>query len=114
MAKVSASGGAVFLLGHGEEQELPRWRSGRKCLQKEIADAHTVPGLTSESDSTRCGRAGGGKWARLAGEEARRVGWGQVRTVPLSYVLRLPPIAVAELVRVFKKSIDIRNSKAWK
>lgn len=76
--------------------------------------AHTVPGLTSESDSTRCGRAGGGKWARLAGEEARRVGWGQVRTVPLSYVLRLPPVAVAELVRVFKKSIDIRNSKAWR
>lgn len=57
MAKVSASAGAVFLLGRGEEQELPRWRSERKCLQKEIADAHTVPGLTSESDSTRCGRA---------------------------------------------------------
>lgn len=48
----------------------------------------------------------GGKWARLAGE-ARRVGWGQVRTVPLSYVWRLPLVAVAELVRVFKKSIDI-------
>lgn len=49
----------------------------------------------------------GGKWARLAGEEARRVGWGQVRMVPQSYVLRLPLVAVAELVRVFKKSIDI-------